>query len=220
MTIYILDDDTKKIAEALDDKSLDWMIKDIANVFKIVHGKIEFISSGINDWSKWARQCVANYEYLVSLGMELCIEYQYRFGKSCWYCDEGYDDEDCTCLPLNGHHKDAHKKQLVIEWARDNIPDLPTWIITKGISNVYDPTPFPIVIPKKYLIMRLNSSPYGYDPQPIALESYRKYFEYKVYKKVLGTASLLEDTVPKIFTYDAGKLPKWTHREKPDWLNI
>jgi len=50
--------------------------------------------------SVWTRTSVENYIWLCDLGMELCIEYTYRYGK-------------------------IHKTQKHIEWLKVNIPDIP-----------------------------------------------------------------------------------------------
>jgi hypothetical protein len=49
--------------------------------------------------SKWTRQSIYNYIWLCKLGMELCLEYTYRYGK-------------------------IHACQKVVEWATNNLPDI------------------------------------------------------------------------------------------------
>ena len=49
--------------------------------------------------SIWARECVENYVWLCDLGIELCKEYSYRYGKK-------------------------HKSQEIIEWCMINIPNI------------------------------------------------------------------------------------------------
>jgi hypothetical protein len=48
----------------------------------------------------WARESLSNYLYLCDLGLELCKEYTYRYGK-------------------------RHKSQQVIEWCMINKPQIP-----------------------------------------------------------------------------------------------
>jgi len=50
--------------------------------------------------SIWARENISNYLWLCELGLELCKEYSYRYGK-------------------------RHKSQDVIEWCLTNPPSLP-----------------------------------------------------------------------------------------------
>lgn len=50
--------------------------------------------------SIWARESMDNYLWLCELGMELCAEYTFRYGK-------------------------RHKSQQVIEWCIDNRPNIP-----------------------------------------------------------------------------------------------
>ena len=55
--------------------------------------------------SKWARESIYNYRWLVDLGLELCKEYTYRYGK-------------------------IHKTQSKLEWLRNNEPNLPDTFLT------------------------------------------------------------------------------------------
>jgi hypothetical protein len=50
--------------------------------------------------SIWARESMDNYLWLCELGMELCAEYTFRYGK-------------------------RHKSQQVIEWCINNHPNIP-----------------------------------------------------------------------------------------------
>ena len=47
------------------------------------------------------RECIENYIWLCDLGLELCEEYTYRYGK-------------------------RHKSQDIIEWCLINTPNIPT----------------------------------------------------------------------------------------------
>jgi hypothetical protein len=49
--------------------------------------------------SIWARECMENYVWLCDLGIELCEEYTYRYGK-------------------------RHKSQDIIEWCMINLPNI------------------------------------------------------------------------------------------------
>jgi hypothetical protein len=49
--------------------------------------------------NKWVRESLSNYKWLCELGMELCKEYTYRYGK-------------------------IHKTQQHIEWLIDNLPNI------------------------------------------------------------------------------------------------
>jgi hypothetical protein len=136
VTIYILDQDTKLCAQMLDDTALSRAIREIAQVLCNVHwiccdlllkdyqktGKYnEFYPHKIplsckgenNPWSTWTRECRANYRWMVELGMACCQEYTLRFTK----------DRDVNAYPALTKFK-YHKMQSVIEWARDNVPDL------------------------------------------------------------------------------------------------
>ena len=49
----------------------------------------------------WVRECIENYNWLCELGLSLCEEYTYRYGK-------------------------RHKSQDVIEWCLSHKPNIPT----------------------------------------------------------------------------------------------
>jgi hypothetical protein len=49
--------------------------------------------------SIWVRNSLSNYKYLCDLGLALCDEYTYRYGKK-------------------------HKSQDIIEWCRANLPNI------------------------------------------------------------------------------------------------
>lgn len=126
--IYILDNDPKLTAQYLDDKSFDEMIKDIAQVLCGVHyflGKrIEEMpmsphnNQSLIKWGDWARECKANYLYLVELGLECINEKATRFGIT----NPGFGN-----LVLNDGIRADYKLtryDKAILWARENVPDL------------------------------------------------------------------------------------------------
>lgn len=68
--------------------------------------------------SVWARKTVNNYIWLVNFGTSLCKEYTYRYER-------------------------IHKCQAIIEWCKQNIPDLPDGKITRfaeAMPNQYKST--------------------------------------------------------------------------------
>src|SRR3954464_3197699 len=98
--IYILDNDPAKCAQMLDDKSLDKMIKDITQALRTVYldsiihpldkgrecwndavmhlGQGQWVpkeKSNHEKWSIWARECKANYLYLVEMGLACLSEW-------------------------------------------------------------------------------------------------------------------------------------------------
>jgi hypothetical protein len=108
MTIFILDSDVEKCAQALDDNRLDAQIKAIAQTLRTVildsidpdedrdpitkelKWNIAIKNLGDGEWipktgtshhlfAKWARECVANYKYLVKLAQACCEELNFRF---------------------------------------------------------------------------------------------------------------------------------------------
>lgn len=181
MTIYILGT-PRETARSLDDESLNRMIKEIAQVLSNVHDYVlspnywtsadgALSPKNINSkWSCWARECVANYNYLVELGSRCCLEHINRTYK--------YGDEKIK----------THKMQSIIEWVQDNVPNLPTQFFIRDelggdriqgglLGNEH--TSIPLVMPKKYI---------NYETIEIiednifvnAINSYRNYYKSKL----------------------------------------
>lgn len=205
--IYILSHDIQEISKLLDDKSLNTMIKDVGQVLQYAQKDLlktykEYQQDGLNtyqmpnnkiqQWWGWARECQANYLYLVELGLLCQKEVSNR-----------------------GLRNRTVKHEEAIWWARDNVPDLPEACRCRTapicMSNECDeiPADFPIIVPKKYQVMRLNSSQYGYDPKVSVVESYREWYKTKIKQKY------------KCRWVEKGcnKCPKWTNRTPPDWIN-
>lgn len=107
MNIFVLDLDVKKCAEYHNDKHVVKMILESAQLLCGVHHMTESLSNDIpyklshknHPCSIWARESVTNYLWLCELGLELCYEYTYRYGRK-------------------------HKSQEVIEWCVVNKPNI------------------------------------------------------------------------------------------------
>lgn len=108
MNIFILDTDVKKCAEYHNDKHVVKMILESAQLLCGVHHMTESsmdyvpykLSHKNHPCSIWARENMSNYLWLCELGLELCKEYTYRYGR-------------------------RHKSQEVIEWCIENRPTIP-----------------------------------------------------------------------------------------------
>lgn len=105
MNIFVLDKDPKTCAVYHNDKHVVKMILETAQLLCGVHwvegGEAPYKLSHRNHPSAiWARECVENYIWLCDLGLELCNEYTYRYGK-------------------------RHKSQDIIEWCLLNVPNIP-----------------------------------------------------------------------------------------------
>jgi len=108
MNIFVLDTDVKKCAEYHNDKHVVKMILESAQLLCGVHHMVEStyidvpykLSHKNHPCSIWARENISNYLWLCELGLELCREYTYRYGR-------------------------RHKSQDVIEWCIDNHPNVP-----------------------------------------------------------------------------------------------
>jgi len=111
MNIFILDWDVKKCAQYHNDKHVVKMILETAQLLCGVHHMTDQANDQANDQvpyrlshknhpcSIWARKSLTNYLYLAELGLELCKEYTFRYGK-------------------------RHKSQDVIEWCIENKPSI------------------------------------------------------------------------------------------------
>lgn len=108
MNIFVLDLDPRKCAEYHVNSHAIKMVLETAQLLCGVHHttnsqyEIPYkLSHKNHPCSIWARECYENYVWLCDLGMELCSEYTYRYGK-------------------------RHKSQDVIEWCIINKPNIPT----------------------------------------------------------------------------------------------
>jgi hypothetical protein len=107
MNIFFLDLDTKKCAEYHCDKHVVKMILETAQLLCGVHHTTNQVTDQIpyklshknHPCAIWSRESLSNYLYLCDLGLELCKEYTYRYGK-------------------------RHKSQEVIEWCITNKPNI------------------------------------------------------------------------------------------------
>jgi hypothetical protein len=219
--------------QELDDLTLKRQIKAIAQTILSVHYYHLFYTdnnptdSDLHNWQtinkgwfckdnfqqdaffKWASECRANYNALVKMGLACCEEWEYRFndikikGGTHYVLD---NDPDKKKIKYN-----RHKLQPVVEWARDNVPDLPDGKIdedckNKGYQDSCDynpcdihawgsPTPFPLVMSEEYIEDAKITNPESWGHVSNVVYAYRKYYCSKLSK-------------------DA----KWTRREKPNWL--
>lgn len=109
MNIFVLDENPKIAAQMHNDKHVVKMILETAQLLCGVHhttdtkyGDVPYkLSHKNHPCSIWARKCIENYIWLCDLGISLCEEYTYRYGK-------------------------RHKSQDVIEWCITHTPNIPT----------------------------------------------------------------------------------------------
>ena len=105
MNIFFLDFDTQKCAQYHCDKHVVKMILETAQLLCGVHHVTPQVTPQVpyklshknHPCAIWSRESLSNYLYLCDLGLELCKEYTYRYGK-------------------------RHKSQDVIEWCLVNKP--------------------------------------------------------------------------------------------------
>lgn len=107
MNIFILDKDVKKCAQYHVDKHVVKMVLETAQLLCGVHHMTNQVNDHVpyklshknHPCAIWARESLTNYLYLCELGLELCNEYTYRYGK-------------------------RHKSQDIIEWCLSNKPNI------------------------------------------------------------------------------------------------
>ena len=108
MNIFFLDLNPKKAAEYHCNKHVVKMIIETAQLLYSAHWVLDSdlpenaykLAHKNHPCAIWCRESLSNYLYLCDLGLELCKEYTYRYGKK-------------------------HKSQDVIEWCLDNKPNIP-----------------------------------------------------------------------------------------------
>ena len=111
MNIFLLDWDVRKSAEYHNDKHVVKMILETAQLLCGAHHMTPQVTPHVTPQAPyklshknhpcaiWARESLTNYLYLAELGLELCNEYTFRYGK-------------------------RHKSQDVIEWCIINKPSI------------------------------------------------------------------------------------------------
>jgi hypothetical protein len=111
MNIFVLDTDVKKASEYHCDKHIVKMPLETAQMLCTAHSFCGLEITPYKPTHKnhpcnlWLIESIDNYRWLVELGLELCNEYSFRYGKT-------------------------HKCQQVIQWCKDNEPK----IESKGIT--------------------------------------------------------------------------------------
>lgn len=168
-----------------------------------------------NEYVHWARECRANYLKLVEMGFTCFSEYR------------------CRGLINRDEYDSVYEYERILEWAHDNIPDLPEKLDCVGLPAI-DTDPdfmmdFPVP-PKEYIVMELVH----YGEYPIHherinfLESYRNYYRAQLHKTIkcgmcVGEGSYLVDEGESICLWCNGvgytqKRFLFTRREMPEYL--
>jgi len=105
MNIFYINADPITAARELADDHIRKMQIESAQMCSVAHwvtGSIApYKQSHTNHPStKWVRESIQHYRWLIQHGLEICVEFEKRYGK-------------------------RHKTQDVLEWLRDNEPNLP-----------------------------------------------------------------------------------------------
>ena len=238
--IYILDEDTEKCAQFLDDKSLDKMIKTIAQTLYNVHyfplaeqNEHYKISQLIKETGKMYSKRSKAIKYQKTAGLMLDDKwtqwalqckannrYLIRLGIDC--CRE-YHCRYADKCDMELYHCGAwHKMRDVIDWDGVNTPNLQYYFETKSTKEYWyfepsdnsikesDKTPFPLLMPKKYI-------PAISQDIPIEIRAYRNYYSFKLNKK-MNDPNDFHDNAQDVKNVGCLHSIKWTNREKPSWI--
>jgi hypothetical protein len=255
--IYLLSEDLRETARMLDDKALDWQIKAVAQALCNAHyfvaeterasigyenyrAIIDLIPLTLNEkndhYTAWTSECRANYDWLVEMALACCEECIFRYNPQ---YTELYNDK---IKIMQGVTIQRHRLHSVIEWARDNAPDLCGNYELKpvecdgmvlGYRQEPAPTPFPLVMPEQYYsdALKIGSDLLNYDGlRWQTIISYRNYYRARIKKsnQCDGCKSgvQISKTGMHIVPYPSGGmrcqrheyLPKWTRRPIPEFL--
>jgi hypothetical protein len=176
--------------EELDNKTLLNQLKNIAKTLWEVHSH----TPKSYRYVEWAHKSRTNYLKLVDMGIKVCLEIEYRTR------DKQFKSPEYTNKKVVLHNffywdfQNICKYQNVLEFALDNIPNLP---------DIAETPSFPLDLPEEYIEESLISS----DPNDS---------HYDVY------GSTPEDIIDSYRNYYLNNLPKdatWTRRKKPNYLN-
>jgi hypothetical protein len=105
MNIFYIDNDPKLAAQQLADDHVRKMQIESAQMCSVAHWEngstAPYKKSHTNHPStKWVRASIQHYRWMIQHGLEICAEFEKRYGKH-------------------------HKTQDVLEWLRDNEPNIP-----------------------------------------------------------------------------------------------
>jgi hypothetical protein len=105
MNIFYIDSDPKQAAQQLADDHVRKMQIESAQMCSVAHWEngstAPYKKFHTNHPStKWVRASIQHYRWMIQHGLEICSEFEKRYGKH-------------------------HKTQDVLEWLRDNEPNIP-----------------------------------------------------------------------------------------------
>lgn len=210
--IYILDEDTEQCAQWLDDRSLDKMIKTIAQTLYNVHyfplaeqNEHYKISQLIKETGKMSPKRSKAIKYQKTAGLMLddkwtqwalqCkANYRYliRLGIDCcreYHCR--YADKcDMEKVEEEDDHCGAwHKMRDLIDWAGVNTPNLQYYFETKSTKEYwyFEPSDNSIKESDKTtfpLLMPKKYIPAISQDIPIEIQAYRNYYQAKLKQKI------------------------------------
>lgn len=150
MNIFFLDYDTKKCAQYHCDKHVVKMILETAQLLCGAHWATGSeapykLSHKNHPCSIWVRESQSNYLYLCDLGLELCKEYTYRYGKRHksqqiieWcvtnklnICDKGFTEppkampDECKLESVIDSYRNYYikEKKSFAKWKNRNVPE-------------------------------------------------------------------------------------------------
>jgi hypothetical protein len=229
--IYLLHEDAAECAKMLDDKALGLQIKEIAQTLCNAQHRLLNKPDNIplapknihkDDYSLLANVCRANYLRLVEMALAACSEYIYRFNEPCDHANIKDIEQGAVCDRCT-----KHKLQPVIEWCKQNVPDLPihhfnirNTPIEEAINIPFTreeiingkTTPFPLCVPEKYKHNTIACSCDNYHSCNIdTIESYLNYYRTKIERLICPKCKtgMSNDGCSKNGI-------TWTRRERPN----
>jgi len=120
MNIFVLDKNPKYAAQYHCDKHVCKLIIESGQMLCKAHihsgnSQVPYGGKGFmnHPCSVWVRSSINNYRWLIKMSLYLCKEYTHRYGR-------------------------IHKTQQVIEWARDNEPNIPNISMTPFVQAMPD----------------------------------------------------------------------------------
>jgi hypothetical protein len=231
--IYILDNEPATIAQWLDDKSLNFMIKDIAQVLCNVHH--DLIDDKFFESSKYSEHCQDIRDKWKS---EIPLEtiFASKTGLLQWSqwareCEANYLYFVSLLQACAHEYRFIRDIKIPLElgevicWVRNNIPDLPNKYSSCHSCDYGDDAPcvcletteFPVIMPKKHIKWTTIN---GVDDSPLEEESYRNYYQARLKQYIEKSVKKLQGELFQGAKTEVDYDGLWTRREKPKWLSI
>lgn len=239
--IYILSNDAQECAKLLDDKSLDAMISDIAQVLCNVHSLSTLGRSTMDmkiEERKRMFECPLAPKFKTEFDGDKYKVIFSDWDKWCMQCLANYNvllayaRACCTEYRLRFINETdptkrmfpKHKHHDVIAWCGENKPMLPREYEKSGHGYTELAAAMPLVMPEKYIVYSVGYGVAG-DMKKNIIESYRAYYKAKLKKMARKECPVCYGSVEVgvwcEYCDNKGYItqaPTFTRREIPEWL--